>query len=149
MRRLKQTWPHAQASTASTPRPRYAWPHQQYLLSHASHIVGIREVRQVASKTESTLHVDIRVPPGAVYETGQNLKVYPENSADTELKALKCVGLHRDQLVEIESQGVLPFPSPIKVGSLLRKFLDLQGPVKKAQLKSLAQLVRDKQVSGE
>jgi len=89
------------------------------------------------------------VPPGAVYETGQNLKVYPENSADTELKALKCVGLHRDQLVEIESQGVLPFPSPIKVGSLLRKFLDLQGPVKKAQLKSLAQLVRDKQVSGE
>jgi sulfite reductase alpha subunit-like flavoprotein len=89
------------------------------------------------------------LPAGAEYETGQNLKIYPENTAENELKALKCIGLGKDQIVEFESQGLLLFPTPINVGSLLRKFLDLQGPIKKSQLKSLAQQVRDSQLCRE
>lgn len=124
-------------------------PHQQYASTLASHIIGIREVRQLASKTESTLHVDIRVPPGAQYETGQNLKVYPENTSENERRALACVGLDPDQMLEFESPGVLPFPSPIRAGALLRKFVDLQGPVKKSQLKRLAELLRGSPASIE
>lgn len=83
------------------------------------------------------------------YETGQNLKIYPENSAESEEKALKCIGFDKEQIIEFESEGLLPFPTPIKVNSLLRKFIDLQGPIKKPQLKSLAEKVKDSQLRSE
>ena len=75
--------------------------------------MAVKELRQVSSAIESTLQVDIKVSPGIAYKTGENLKIYPENSKESVRKALECTGLAHDTVLVFESAGKIPFPSPI------------------------------------
>ena len=114
--------------------------------AHSGRILTIKELRQSASPIESTLQVDIEIKEGILYKTADNLKIYPENSERNVNIALKSIGLDGDTMLEFSGVSVLPFPSPIKARSLLKKFVDLQGTVKKSNIRNLAEGVKDPNV---
>ena len=106
-------------------------------------VIAVKELRQVSSATESTLQIDIKLSQGNTYKTGENLKIYPENSKESVRKALECTGLAFDIVLVFETAGKLPFPSHIQASQLFKKFPDLQGPLKKSTIKNLIEMVRD------
>jgi len=124
----------------------YDFQAKQYITSVSADITRIRELRQ---KTEdgSTLHIEIDCASAGInYRTAQNLAIYPENSTDVVNKAANKFNLNLNDIFEVTqnpdvpSKGKFkhPFPSPIKVRTYLTKFCDLQGALRKKQLKDLA-----------
>lgn len=88
------------------------------------------------------------------YITAYNLNYFPENSVDSVKKALECVGLEDGQLLEITStslnkSGKLPAPPIVTAGNLFRRFVDLQGVLKKSSIKALAKHISDPTIKEE
>jgi sulfite reductase alpha subunit-like flavoprotein len=109
--------------------------------SFEGEVVAVKELRQVASSTDSTLQVDIKLPSGVSYKTAENLKVYPENNRNLVQKALSSVGLTSDTKLRFEAKGKLPFPNYLTAGELFLKYIDLQGCLSKAKVKQLRDLL--------
>jgi NADPH-ferrihemoprotein reductase len=113
-------------------------------------IVEMRDLRQKNSDTGRTLHIELELPQGVTYETASNLVVYPENSEEAIRTVCdKILGLDHTQKFSLSTNKRFaknrnikkPFPSPITVGDYLRKYIDLQGVLKKTTLKALAELL--------
>jgi NADPH-ferrihemoprotein reductase len=129
----------------------YDFQIKQYLSSSSANFTLLKELRQ---KTDdgSTLHVEIDcASAGLTYQTAQNLSIYPENSSDDVEKVAKLLGLNLGDVFTIEKNpedeksGSFkhPIPSPISVETYLTKFCDIQGSLKKKQLKDLAQFCQN------
>jgi NADPH-ferrihemoprotein reductase len=135
---------------ASKDGKEYDFQVKQYLSSSSANLTSIRELRQ---KTDdgSTIHVEIDcASAGLSYQTAQNLGIYPENGSDMVNKAAKLLGLNLSDVFAIEKnpeneQGNFkhPIPSPISIETYLTKFCDLQGSMRKKQLKDLAQFCKN------
>lgn len=111
------------------------------MMAHQGEVIAVKELRQIATATDSTLQVDIRLPAGVSYKTAENLKVYPENNQTLVQKALKSVGMMLDTPIKFEAKGKLPYPNKITAGQLLSKYIDLQGKLSKATAKNLRELL--------
>ena len=113
-------------------------------------IVEMRDLRQKNTDTGRTLHIELELPQGVSYETASNLVLYPENSEEAVRTVCdKILGLDVAQKFSLSTNKRFaknrnikkPFPSPITVGDYLRKYIDLQGVLKKTTLKALAELL--------
>jgi len=131
----------------------YDFQAKQYLGSVAAPFTLIRELRQ---KTDdgSTLHVEIDLASaGLTYKTAQNLGIYAENALETVARAAKSLNLNlndvfaveRNSTVDTNGQFKHSFPSPISVETYLTKFCDLQGALRKKQIKDLAQFCQNEE----
>ena len=117
--------------------------------SFEGEIVSTKELRQKPSPTESTLHVEIKLPEGVTYKTAGNLKIYPKTSQALINRLLSHQGWSADTVLTFESKSKLPFPSPIKLTQLLREYVDLQGMLKKSNLKALYEIAKAKSTRDE
>lgn len=92
----------------------------------------------------STRHIEIFLPPGAVYASGDHLGVIPENPSDAvELAAELCNRELSDivlikSLQEVPQKKKLPIGIPISVRDLLTIYVDLLGPLTRRELRLLA-----------
>lgn len=122
---------------------------QKYLQSFEGEIVAIRELRQRPSETDSTLHVDIKLPEGVTYKTAENLKIYPRSNPILVNRLLNHLGLSGDLILQFESKSKLPFKSPISLAELLFEYLDIQGMLKKSSIKQLMDVAINPAVKSE
>lgn len=83
------------------------------------------------------------------YKTAENLKIYPKTSQALIKRLLSHQKWSDDSTLVFESKSKLPFPSPIKLKQLLTEYIDLQGMLKKSNLKALYEIVKSKSTRDE
>lgn len=90
----------------------------------------------------SVRHIEVALPEGASYATGDHLAVYARNRPDLVDALIERLGLAPEQMIVLEGQGRplrhLPLGTPITVRHLLADFLELQDPLSRADLRALA-----------
>ncbi len=93
----------------------------------------------------SKRHLQLKLPAGVSYKTGDHLLVMPENPPALVARALARYGLTADQQLVLAANygdsSALPLGEPVAVGDLLRHWLALAEPVTRRQLKMLLEVV--------
>lgn len=136
-------------SSSGTSASKYQSETEKYLRSFEGEIIAIKELRQKPGATDSTLHVDIRLPENASYKTGENLKIYPQTSKELVHKLLNHLDLNPKSTLSFESKSKLPFPSTITVEELFTHYIDLQGYLKKTTIKALQDIAKTENAKTE
>ncbi|KAH9209775.1 cytochrome P450 [Leptodontidium sp. 2 PMI_412] len=87
-------------------------------------------------------HVEIKLPPGMTYQTGDYISVLPLNPSKTVQRALAYFRLPKDSVVEIESatSTSLPLTAPMSASDLLGSYVELTQPATPGDVKKLAAL---------
>ncbi|HZD47977.1 MAG TPA: cytochrome P450 [Silvibacterium sp.] len=110
-------------------------------------ILTNRELVDMSSPlARSKRHIEIALPKGMSYRTGDYLAVLPRNPQQDVERALRRFGLVADTQVQIH-QGpgaatALPSGRPISVGELLADYVELGQPATRMQVGRLAQATR-------
>ncbi|MFD7027306.1 cytochrome P450 [Streptomyces sp. NPDC059917] len=90
----------------------------------------------------SKRHLEVRLPAGASYRTGDYLSVLPENHPESVTRLLDRMGLRPGQVCAVESHapaGRLPIGRPMRLDDLLTRYVDLSSPASAATVARLAQ----------
>ena len=110
------------------------------------YVSSIRELRRTWSGTtggRSTRHVEITLPEGMTYETGDHLIVHSYNHRPVVERALDVLGIEAGAMIEItaeDSAGTwLPTGVPVDARFLFEGFIDLGQPMSARQMPVLAQ----------
>jgi cytochrome P450/NADPH-cytochrome P450 reductase len=105
-------------------------------------VVNRELVDMSAPNARSKRHIEIALPKGQQYRTGDYLAVLPLNPPDNIDRALRRFELSYDSQVVIHSiPGVrtfFPVDRPVMVGELLRSFVELAQPATRKQVEHLA-----------
>lgn len=102
-----------------------------------------RELVNMASEHgRSKRHIEIALPAGMSYRTGDYLSVLPVNHPALVARAAKAVGLDPDAVVTLSSRreaknAAYPVDQAIAVGQLLGRYVDLTLPATRGTLKKL------------
>jgi NADPH-ferrihemoprotein reductase len=109
--------------------------------------------KQRPSKEEvgSTLHLEFNLAnSGLTYRTADNLSILPENSSSQVEAIARALKYDLDEIVDLvpnpdldEDDFKLMYPTPCTVRDLLTNYVDIQGKLSHASLKSLISYVRD------
>ncbi|HEU5434161.1 MAG TPA: cytochrome P450, partial [Thermomicrobiales bacterium] len=90
----------------------------------------------------STRHIEVALPQGVSYRTGDHLGIIPRNGVALIARALSHFGFAGDAFVRIRRNGagtpLLPLDQPIAIVDLLSRYLDLQEVASRAQVATLA-----------
>lgn len=89
----------------------------------------------------SKRHLELRLPEGVTYRTGDYLSVLPQNHPDLVTRMLTRLGLQADQLVTIDSDapaGRIPVGVPTRADDLLTRHVDLAAPATPRVVDALA-----------
>ncbi|MFJ7206682.1 cytochrome P450 [Streptomyces sp. NPDC098789] len=89
----------------------------------------------------SKRHLEVRLPAGTSYRTGDYLSVLPENHPELVARLLERLGLRAGQVCTVESHapaGRLPIGRPLRLDDLLTRYVDLSGPASAATVARLA-----------
>jgi cytochrome P450/NADPH-cytochrome P450 reductase len=90
----------------------------------------------------STRHIEVALPAGVTYRTGDHLGVLPRNGVALVRRVLDHFHLAGDAYVRIRRNGsgtpALPLDQPIPLVDLLTHYLELQEVASRAQLAALA-----------
>jgi cytochrome P450/NADPH-cytochrome P450 reductase len=110
-------------------------------------VVGNRELVDMSSPlARSKRHIEIALPAGMSYRTGDYLTVLPRNHPDNVLRALRRFNFAADSRVVIQNadSGLtsLPVDHPVAVGDLLLHYVELGQPATRAQIAKLAASTR-------
>ncbi len=104
-------------------------------------IVENRELQGPASG-RSTRHIELALPQGVSYSTGDHLAVIAENDRALVKRALTRFGFTEDTRIRIEQQASghthLPLGRAIGVSRLLTEYVELQEPATRSQIAILA-----------
>lgn len=88
--------------------------------------------------------VQLELPAGTAYRTGDHLAVLPVNDPALVERAVKLLGADPRTLLAIRvgrrDRGTLPTDRPLTVRELLERYLELQDPATAEQITRLAQL---------
>ncbi len=117
--------------------------------SFQGEIVSVKELRQKPTAIDSTLHLDIRLPEGVSYNTGENLKIYPQTSKQLITKLLDHLGMNAFSKLTFVTKSKAPFPSGITVEELLTDYIDLQAFLKKSTIKALLDISKSESAKSE
>ncbi len=106
-------------------------------------VVANRElVDMSAPGARSKRHIEIALPDGATYRTGDYLAVLPLNPAAVVDRALSRFGLSYDAqtVIRIGASGrtFLPVDTPVTAGELLASYVELTQPATRKQIALLA-----------
>lgn len=90
----------------------------------------------------STRHIEVALPSGVTYQEGDHLGVLPENAQGLIDRVLHRFGLNGDEYVVLgEGAGRanhLPTNQPVSLSELLGRYVELQEPATRAQIRALA-----------
>jgi cytochrome P450/NADPH-cytochrome P450 reductase len=105
-------------------------------------VVENRELQGPGSG-RSTRHIELALPPGATYETGDHLGVIAHNDEALARRIAARFGFDQDSRIRITRVGAgkseLPLGQTIGVVRVLRDYVELQEPATRAQLVQLAE----------
>lgn len=105
-------------------------------------ILANRELQDVEASGRSTRHIEIALPEGMTYRTGDHLCVVPRNDIDLVRRVEVRFGLapHAQIRLSTTSGGhaQLPTGAPIAARRLLRDFLELQSVASRKEVETLA-----------
>ena len=108
-------------------------------------VVANRELQSKSSE-RSTRHLEVRLPPGVSYVTGDHLGVLPRNSPALVKRALTRLGAHQNTRVKLHQRadGVahLPLDEAITLARLLEGYVELQEAATRSQLRRLQPLAQ-------
>ncbi len=103
-------------------------------------VLANKELQSITSP-RSTRHVELKLPQGMTYQTGDHLGVYPQNHAQLIERVCQCFGLKQTDILLIKTSSQLkshlPIEKPISVKDLLQNFVELQSPITAKQLQIL------------
>jgi len=110
-------------------------------------VVENRELVDVESPLgKSKRHIEIRLPEGMDYRSGDYLAVLPVNPRENVERALRRFGFSADDSIVIRPQegglNNLPGDQPISVSELLGQYVELAQPASRKQLESLVEATR-------
>jgi cytochrome P450/NADPH-cytochrome P450 reductase len=95
----------------------------------------------------STRHIEVLLPEGVTYRTGDHLGVLPRNGQALLQRVLSRFNMAGDTYVRIHRQGngtpALPLDQPIAVIDLLSRYVELQEVASRAQISALAEYTQD------
>ena len=95
----------------------------------------------------STRHIEFELPDGVTYRTGDHIALLPRNAAELVGRAAALAELDLDELVVIRPNTAapshLPLDTPFVVSELLSARVELQAPLTRAQIKTLAEFATD------
>lgn len=101
-----------------------------------------RELQNVDASHRSTRHIEVSLPEGMAYRTGDHLSVVPVNSEDLVGRALKRFDFSADTQIRIQStsddHSQLPVDTPLSVHRLLAQMLELQSVASRRDVATLA-----------
>ena len=105
-------------------------------------ILTNRELQNTQSSGRSTRHIDVALPDGMTYRTGDHLSVVPVNSDALVGRVLKRFGFSSDAQIRIQSSAEdhsqLPVDTPLSVHRLLAQMLELQTVASRRDVATLA-----------
>ncbi|MFE2456733.1 bifunctional cytochrome P450/NADPH--P450 reductase [Streptomyces sp. NPDC059402] len=93
----------------------------------------------------SKRHLEVRLPEGHTYRTGDYLSVLPQNHPSLVTRLITRLGLAADRLVTIEADtpsGCIPVGVPIRVDDLLTRHVDLSASATPGSVARLAQTTK-------
>jgi cytochrome P450/NADPH-cytochrome P450 reductase len=83
-------------------------------------------------------HIEISLPEGVTYQTGDYLAILPTNPDQTVHRALRRFNLHPDDVLTMQGRGMtLPLDTPVSAYELLNGFVELGQPATKRQIENL------------
>ena len=110
-------------------------------------VVANRELVDLAKPgARSKRHVEIALPEGMSYRTGDYLAVLPLNPSTLVQRALARFNLDYDSHVQLSMERgdtFLPTGAPVAVGELLSSYVELAVPATRTQLEDLADVAAD------
>jgi cytochrome P450/NADPH-cytochrome P450 reductase len=85
-------------------------------------------------------HIEISLPKGVTYQTGDYLNILPTNPDQTVQRALRRFNLHPDDVLTIQGRSInLPLDTPVSAYELLNGFVELGQPATRRQIETLFQ----------
>ena len=121
---------------------------QGVLRQHDLQLGEVVENRELVDMTSpwgrSKRHLEIKLPAGMSYRTGDYLTVLPSNPPQNVARALRRFTFAADDQIVVRSQGVTPLPTgyPVGVGDLLANYVELAQPATQKQVEKLAEATR-------
>jgi cytochrome P450/NADPH-cytochrome P450 reductase len=116
-------------------------------------VVANRELVDITQPgARSKRHVEIALPEGMSYRTGDYLAVLPLNPSNLVQRALARFNLDYDSHVLLSMERgdtFLPTGTPVAVGELLSSYVELAVPATRTQLEDLADVAADPLHRGE
>ncbi len=107
----------------------------------------LTRVAQNGGPPRSTRHIEFGLPEGAAYRTGDHIALLPRNAADVIVRAAAIAELDLDELVTVRANTAasshLPLDTPFVVSELLAGRVELQEPITRAQIRTLAEFAED------
>jgi cytochrome P450/NADPH-cytochrome P450 reductase len=89
----------------------------------------------------STRHIELRLPEGTRYATGDHIAVYARNRPELVDALLNRLSLAPDAVLVLEGQGArlrhLPLGTPVTARQLLSDFVELQDPATRQDVRAL------------
>lgn len=105
-------------------------------------ITGNRELQNSQASGRSTRHIEVALPEGLSYRTGDHLSVVPVNSDELVARTLKRFGFSSDAQIRIQTSSAdhsqLPVDTPLSVHRLLAQMLELQPVAARRDVATLA-----------
>ncbi|HEU0113888.1 MAG TPA: flavodoxin domain-containing protein, partial [Thermomicrobiales bacterium] len=117
-------------------------------LSEAVRPLTVLVNRELQRNSErSTRHIEVALPEGTAYQTGDHLGVIARNGVELVTRAMRRFDFAGDAFVRIRRHGagtpLLPLDQPIAVVDLLSRYLDLQEVAGREQVAALADAAAD------
>jgi cytochrome P450 / NADPH-cytochrome P450 reductase len=111
----------------------------------------LQKVNGADTLARSTRHIEVVLPKGTTYQTGDHLGVLPRNSVPLLQRVLKRFNLAGDAYVRIHRNGngtpVLPLDQPVALVDLLSHYVELQEVASRTQMTVLADYTKNPQES--
>jgi cytochrome P450/NADPH-cytochrome P450 reductase len=87
----------------------------------------------------SKRHIEIAMPPGVTYQSGDYLAVLPHNDDALVLRAAQRLGIEPDDTIILRAAGssLLPTNIPITIGQLLGRYVELSAAATRSDIKTL------------
>lgn len=127
---------------------RVSVPANPILAASGIHPLTVRANRELQTgdgpdaNTRSTRHIEVLLPEGMSYQTGDHLGIMPRNNEALIKRVLARFGYAADAFIRIRRHGsgtpVFPLDQPVEIIELLTHYLELQDVASRAQIQVLA-----------